>query len=98
MTKICEWCKCEFETKHGKARYCSNECAGMAHRKRCFLKREAKAKELGVTIEELEKMIKRGRVGITNYPKRQKFPKRPKTYKEIVAWNREHPLVEGWRR
>ena len=60
MTKICEWCKCEFETKHGKARFCSNECAAMAHRKHCFLKREALAKELGVTIEEVERLTRQG--------------------------------------
>ena len=60
MTKICEWCKCEFQTKHRETRYCSGECAAMAHRKHCFLRREAQAKELGITIEEVESLTRSG--------------------------------------
>jgi hypothetical protein len=32
----------------------------MAHRKHCFLRREAQAKELGITIEEVERLTRRG--------------------------------------
>lgn len=60
MTKICEWCKCDFETQKKSTRFCSGECAAMAHRKHCFLKREAWAKELGVTIEEVERLTRSG--------------------------------------
>ena len=142
MTKICEWCKCEFETKHGKSRFCSNECAAMAHRKHCFLRREAQAKELGITIEEVESLTRSGllkhaleakRLGIPieearrrksaeryaktkaladaagmsireyikcygTASKRRDLKRRPKTYAEIRAYNKAHPLVDGWRR
>ena len=141
MKKICEWCKCEFETTHGKARYCSNECAAMANQKHCFLRREAQAKELGVTIEEVESLTRRGLLkyafeakrlgipieevrrlknaeryaktkalaaaagmGIKEYIKifgsasKRRYPKRrPKTYAEIRAANRKHPIAAGWR-
>ena len=141
MTKICEWCKCEFETKHGKARFCSNECSAMAHRKHCFLRSEAQANELGVTIEEVERLTRRGLIkhaleakrlgipieeeirrkraesyaktkalaaaagmGIKAYiacygtaRKRRDLKRRPKTYAEIRAHNKAHPLVSGWR-
>ena len=98
MKKICEWCKCEFEAKHGKARYCSGECAAMARRKRNFEKREAKAKELGITVDELGKLIKRGRMGLRPaQPNKYKYTHRPKTYREIQAENRRRPLVSGWR-
>ena len=141
MTKICEWCKCEFETKHGKSRFCSNECAAMAHRKHCFLKREAQAKELGITIEEVERLTRRGLVKYAFEAKRLGLPiekaksladaqryakikalaaaagmsikkyiksfgtarkrrdpnRRPKTYAEIRAANRKHPIAAGWR-
>ena len=61
MTKICQWCKCEFETKsHKNVRYCSLQCGVMARRKLNFEKREAKAKELGVTIEEFERLTRKG--------------------------------------
>lgn len=142
MTKICEWCKCEFETTHGKARFCSGECAAMAHRKHSFLKREAKAKEYGLSLDELEDIIRHGygrylpeakRLGITIYEMmkrvraeryartkakaadcgmgvkeyirifgrrvtRKDGKRRPKTYAEICAYNKAHPLVDGWRR
>ena len=142
MTKICEWCKCEFETKHGKARYCSGECAAMAHRKHTFLKRDAKAKEYGLSLDELEDIIRHGgtrylpeakRLGITVWEvmkrvraerhaitkakaadcgmgvkeyirifgrrvTRKDGKRRPKTYAEICAYNKAHPLVDGWRR
>lgn len=143
MTKICEWCKCEFDTgrKGKKPRYCSGECARMALRKDCFLKREAWAKELGVTIEEVESLTRRGlikyaleakRLGIPiknavslrespRYAetkalaaaagmsikkyikcfgmarKRRDLKRRPKTYAEIRAANRKHPIASGWR-
>ena len=141
MTKICEWCKCEFETKHGKTRYCSGECAAMAHRKHCFLRREAQAKELGITIEEVESLTRSGLlkhaleakrlglpikkavslreapryakikalaaaagIGIKEYiksfsmaRKRRDPNRRPKTYAEIQAANRKHPIASGWR-
>lgn len=141
MTKICEWCKCEFEAKHGKARYCSAECAAMAHRKHCFLRREAQAKELGITIEEVESLTRRGFIKYALEAKRLGIPieearrrksaaryaetkalaaaagmsineyiksfgmarkrrdpnRRPKTYAEILAANRKHPIAAGWR-
>ena len=97
MTKICEMCWAQFETTHKEVRFCSKECAGMAHRKLNQEKREAKAKELGVTLEELAKMMRRGRVGLSNQPKHYKYKNRPKTYKQIRAANRAHPIVAGWR-
>lgn len=130
MTKICEYCKCEFETKHRETRYCSGECAAMAHRKHCFLRREAQAKELGITIEEVERLTRSGllkhaleakRMGLSieEEVKRSRAEKRkgrrkrisvsevdpkycvwihrPKTYAEIRAANRKHPIAAGWR-
>lgn len=98
MTKICKYCKCEFETKHGEVRFCSVQCAGMARRKRNFEKREARAKELGITVDELVKMTKRGRMGLRPaQPNHYKYTKRPKTYREIRTYNKAHPLVAGWR-
>ena len=97
MTKICEYCKCVFDTTRRDARYCSIQCSGMALRKRNFLKREARARELGITVEELIRRIKRGRVGLRDsMPKRYKI-KRPKSYAEIRAANRRHPIAAGWR-
>lgn len=99
MTMICEWCKCEVETSHGNVRYCSKRCAGMAKRKLNQEKREARAKELGITVDELIRRSKRGRVGLRDsQPKHYKYTKRPKTYKEIQAHNAVHPLKLGWRR
>lgn len=141
MTKICKYCKCEFEAKHGKARYCSGECAAMAHRKHSFLKREAKAKEYGLSLDEIEDIFRRGygrylpeakRLGITIWEMikrvraerhaitkakdadcgmgvkeyirifgrhftRNDGKRRPKTYAEIRAANRKHPIAAGWR-
>ncbi len=141
MKKICEWCKCEFETQHGKAQYCSGECAAMAHRKHCFLKREAKAKELGVTIEEVERLTRSGllkhaleakRLGLTieevkrrkkaewyakkkalaeaagmgvkeyirifgRHVTRKDDKRSPKSYAQIRAHNKAHPIAAGWR-
>ena len=100
MIKICEWCKCEFETKHGKARYCSGECAAMARRKRNFEKREARAAELGITVDELLKRSHSRKNHIKIDPGRHYTSKmkRPKTYAEICAYNKAHPLVDGWRK
>lgn len=101
MTKICEWCKCEFETKsHKNVRYCSGECAAMARRKLNFEKREARAAELGITVEELLKRSRsrKNRIKIDPCRSYTSKMKRPKTYKQIQAYNKAHPLVEGWRR
>ncbi len=142
MTKICEYCKCEFNTWKSKTRYCSAECAAMAHRKHCFLRREAQAKELGITIEEVGSLTRSGMLkhaleakrlgipieearsrksaaryaetkalaaaagmGVKEYiksfgmaRKRRDLKRRPKTYAEIRAYNKAHPLVCGWRR
>jgi len=99
MTKICEWheCRREFETTHGKkVRFCSKACAGAALRKLNQEKREARARELGITVEELIKRTKRGRIGLRDsQPKR--YGHRPKSYREIVAANRKHPIAAGWR-
>ena len=93
MKKICEWCKCEFNAKRAAARFCSRKCDGMARRKATFEHREAKAKALGITVEELARMARRQKRGI--HWKRDM--KRPKTYREIRAANRKHPIVAGWR-
>ena len=85
MNKICEWCKCEFETKHGETRFCSHECATMAHRKHCFLKREAWAKELGVTIEEVESMTRRGLIKYALEAKKQGISIEEATRRERAA-------------
>ena len=101
MKKSCEWCKCEFTPRHShgaRMKFCSRECAGMAKRKLNQEKREARAKELGITVDELIRRSKRGRVGLRDsQPKRYKL-KRPKTYAEIRAYNAAHPLKLGWRR
>ena len=98
MKKICEWCKCEYKAAHEVNKYCSRECARMAQRKLNHLKREARARELGITMEELIKRTKRGSVGLNaGHPKRAKR-QRPKTYAEIRAYNAVHPLKLGWRR
>ena len=144
MKKICEWCKCEFETgRQGKKpRYCSLKCRSTAHRKHMYEKREAKAKEYGLSLDELEDIIRHGgtrylpeakRLGITvwevmkrvsaerlaitkakaadcgmgvneyirifgRHVTRKDGKRRPKTYAEICAYNKAHPLVDGWRR
>ena len=99
MTKICEWCKREFEARYSKGKqtkFCSHECACMAKRKLNQEKREARAKELGITVDELIRRSKRGRVGLRDsQPKR--YGHRPKSYREIVAANRKHPVAVGWR-
>ena len=98
MNHICQYCKREFSDTHTVRRYCSKKCAGIAKSKRNQELREAKAKELGITVEELGKLIKRGRMGLRPaQPNHYKYTKRPKTYKEIQAYNKAHPLVEGWR-
>ena len=99
MTKICEYCKCEFETKHGEVRFCSVQCAGMARRKRNFEKREARAAELGITVEELLKRShsRKNHIKIDQGRHYTSKMKRPKTYKEIQAENRRRPIVAGWR-
>ena len=74
MTKICEYCKCEFEAKKKSVKFCSGECAAMAHRKHCFLRREAQAKELGVTIEEVESLTRRGLIKYALEAKRLGIP------------------------
>ena len=142
MTKICEYCKCEYNTWKSKTRYCSPQCYRMANRKLLFLRREAQAKELGVTIEEVESLTRRGLIKTALEAKRLGLPieeavrrkyearyaetkalaadagmgvkayikrfgmarerwdrkRRPKTYSEICAYNKAHPLVDGWRR
>ena len=95
MTKICEYCTCEFKPHHSKSRYCSHECASMARRKLTFEKYEAEAARLGITIDALKKRIRRGRQAILMAKKPK--PKIPKTYAEIKAYNRAHPIVTGWR-
>ena len=95
MKKICEWCKCEFQTLHGnRAKYCSMACSGMARRKLNFLRREAKAKELGITVDELKRRIKRGYEARSRYGNGRIVYglKRPKTYKEIRAANRRRQI------
>lgn len=74
MTKICEYCKCEFETKKKSTKFCSRECAAMAHRKHCFLRREAQAKELGITIEEVESLTSQGLIKYALEAKRRGLP------------------------
>ena len=101
MKKICEWheCRREFETTHGKkVRFCSKACAGAALRKLNQEKREARARELGITVEELIRRSKRGRVGLRDSQPNHYKLKRPKTYAEIRAYNAAHPLKLGWRR
>ena len=100
MTKTCEWCGVKFDTLHKEVRFCSFRCSGMARRKRNQEKRETRAKELGITVEELIQRSKHGkRMGLSSKAGgHYKYTKRPKTYKEIKAYNEEHPLVEGWRR
>lgn len=95
MIRICEYCRCEFNTKSRKARYCSRACMGMAVRKAAFKHHEAMAARLGVTVEELMKMAKRGEIRFGQPSKRPH--RRWKTYKEIQAYNRAHPLQTGWR-
>ena len=98
MTKIYEMCGGKFETTHGKkVRFCSKACAGAALRKLNQEKREARARELGITVEELIKRTKRGRIGL-RYSQPKRYGHRPKSYREIVAYNKAHPLVAGWRR
>ena len=99
MTKICEWCGREFETNNKEAKFCSRKCTSMAERKRNQEKREARAKELGITVEELVKLIRHGkRMGIRpSQPRKYKHKKRPKTYKEIQAENRRRVVAAGWR-
>jgi len=101
MTKICEWCKCEFTPRHShgaRMKFCSHECACMAKRKLNQEKREARAKELGITVDELIRRSKRGRVGLRDSQPNHYKLKRPKTYAEIRAYNAAHPLKLGWRR
>ena len=102
MTKICQYCKCEFESgRRGRPpKFCSRECANMHARKRNFEKREARAKELGITVEELLKRSRslKNRIKIDPGRHYTSKMKRPKTYREIRAYNKAHPLVEGWRR
>lgn len=95
MTKLCEYCKCEFKARHSKSRYCSPECASMAFRKRTFEKHEAEAARLGITIDELKKRIRRGRQAILMAKKPK--PKKPKTYAEIKRDNRARKIAVGWR-
>ena len=96
MTKICQYCKTPFDTgNHGNAtKFCSRECRDMHARKRNHMMREAKAKELGVSIDELKKMVRRKEVTL-RFTKSN--IKRPKTYREIQAENRRRPIVSGWR-
>ena len=102
MKKSCEWCKCEFETYKRSKRYCSHACAMMAVRKRTFEQHEAKAQEMGITLDELEKLIRGRKLKLTDRKKRTrdtyKYTHRPKTYAEIRAYNAAHPLKLGWRR
>lgn len=74
MKKICKWCKCEFEAKQNSVQYCSHRCAMMAQRKHCFLKHEAQAKELGVTIEEVERLTSQGLLYAVLESKRRGIP------------------------
>ena len=98
MNYICQYCKREFSDTHTVRRYCSKKCAGIATSKRNQELRETKAKELGIKVDELGKLIKRGRMGLRpSQPKHYKYTKRPKTYREIQAENRRRPLVAGWR-
>ena len=69
----------------------------MAKRKLNQEKREARAKELGITVDELIRRSKRVRVGLRDI-QQKRYGHRPKSYREIVAYNKAHPLVEGWRR
>ena len=96
MTKNCEWCKCEFKAWSSAAKYCSRHCARMAQSKATFLLKEAKAKELGITVEEVSRLIHNCKLslGVRNTFR----AKRPKTYAEIRAYNEAHPLKLGWRR
>lgn len=96
MTKIFQYCKCEFSDTHTVRRYCSKKCSGMAKSKRNQELREAKAKELGITVDELVKMTKRGRMGLRP-AQPNKYKHRPKTYNQIQAENRRRPIVGGWR-
>ena len=95
IAKICEYCKCEFEAHANKARYCSKQCHNMAMRREAHFFHEAYAARLGVTVEELMKMAKRGEIRFGQPSLRPH--RRWKTYKEIQAYNRAHPLQTGWR-
>ena len=92
MKKICEWCKCEF-TARPRQKFCSRRCTDMAQRKRNHERREARAKALGITVEELVNLSYRNKVRIN--PCRTRSG--PKSYREIKAANRRHPIAAGWR-
>ncbi len=95
MTKTCKWCKCEFEAEHVRVRYCSPECARMALRKQHFeanQKVKEECKRLGITYKEYwaSHAAKRRPAFKPGKPA-------PKSYAEIAAANRRHPLADGWR-
>lgn len=96
MTKICQYCKTPFKPgDHGGARkFCSRDCWRMHRRKVNHEKREAKAKELGVSIDELQKMVRRGDVSL-RFTKLH--IKQPKTYAQIRRENRRRVITAGWR-
>ena len=100
-TKECEFCHNPFEikSKHPHTRFCSKACMGLARHISTIKKHEEKAKAMGIPVEELRRLVKRGRVcefrGRGNLLLRWK-PK-PKTYAQIKAENRKRGVVAGWR-
>lgn len=94
MTKICQYCKCEYEAGYSRQKYCSHECNGMALRKATFERHAALAEELGIPYEELVRTRRKLGLALAN---RRNGGKHPKSYVQIRAANRRAPLVAGWR-
>lgn len=89
MTIKCEWCKTEFSSGQANRRYCSRDCARMARRAETFHKREAEAKELGMSLEEYAAYRRR----LYNEAPRRKS----KSYAQIKRANRARRVEAGWR-